>query len=60
MFFFFSKRVYYSERAILRNEEDFQVLLSLCETLRIFDFDYVVKDKNLDDPEYWGKVISKR
>lgn len=57
---FLKIRFYYTERAILRNEEDFQVLLSLCETLKIFDFDFVIKDKGLDDIDYWTKVISKR
>lgn len=50
---------YYRESAIIRNEEYFITMLSLLESLHSIPFNFIIKDKNLEDPEYWSKLIKK-
>jgi hypothetical protein len=50
---------YYRESAIIRNEEHFITMLSLLESLHAVPFNFIVKDKNLEDPDYWSKLVRK-
>ena len=52
--------MYYNEKALIRDKENANVLLTLLESLTSFSFDFVIQDKNLEDPDYWSRLISRR
>jgi len=50
---------YYREAALLRNEEQVTMLLRTLETLKSCQFNFIVKDKKLDDADYWLKFAGR-
>jgi len=50
---------FYKEDAILRSDNLLNSFLSLLDITTTLKFNFVIKDKNLDDPDYWNKLTRK-
>jgi len=51
---------YYRETAILRNEHHMSLFIAMLDNIKPFKFDFVLKDKALDDPDYWDRYLARK
>jgi len=51
---------FYRDTAILRNDEQTTTILAILENARHFKFNFVLKDKLLDEMDYWEKHLARK
>jgi hypothetical protein len=51
---------YYRDGAIMKEEEQLTALISALDILTPWKFNFQLRDKNLDDPDYWVKLTKAK
>eukprot|EP01114_Cavostelium_apophysatum_P015670 TRINITY_DN4321_c0_g1_i1.p1 TRINITY_DN4321_c0_g1~~TRINITY_DN4321_c0_g1_i1.p1 ORF type:complete len:409 (+),score=100.54 TRINITY_DN4321_c0_g1_i1:86-1312(+) len=50
----------YRETAILRDDEQSTAFLTVLESLQTFKFSFLLKDKDLDEADYWERHLARK